>query len=62
MDLPTARSSVALNSARTHAKQLGLNDREKVTSTMIATASGASQAQACRLVLYEISAGKIRLH
>jgi aspartyl protease family protein len=54
----TGATTVALNS--THAKQLGLTYREKGTPTMIATASGMSQAY--RLILDEISIGEIRLH
>ncbi|KPJ91573.1 MAG: hypothetical protein AMJ55_11550 [Gammaproteobacteria bacterium SG8_15] len=54
----TGATSVALNS--THAKQLGLDYRNKGTPTMIATASGTSVAY--RIMLDEISIGEIRLH
>jgi aspartyl protease family protein len=54
----TGATSVALNSM--HAKQLGLDYRNKGTPTMIATASGTSVAY--RIMLDEISIGEIRLH
>ncbi|MCI0507104.1 MAG: TIGR02281 family clan AA aspartic protease [Gammaproteobacteria bacterium] len=54
----TGATSVALNSA--HAKNIGLDYRNKGTPTMIATASGVSQAY--RIILDEISIGEIRLH
>ena len=56
--IDTGATSVALNSA--HARQLGLDYRNKGTPTMIATASGTSMAY--RVMLDEVSIGEIRLH
>ena len=56
--IDTGATSVALNSA--HARQLGIDYRNKGTPTMIATASGTSMAY--RVMLDEVSIGEIRLH
>jgi len=56
--IDTGATTVALNSA--HAKKLGLNYRDQGTPTMIATASGVSQAY--RIMLDEVGVGEIRMH